>query len=96
MSEQTNEQAAVRALLQTPAAREVIAEIFRAEFAKMQTSAPDDEEVLTVREVARAKRVSPRTVYGWASSNLIRHSKTPGGQLRFKRSEVDRFNVTAL
>lgn len=86
----------IRNLLHTPAAREVLREVVREEMARAYTSAPNPDEVLTVREVARLKRVSQRTVYGWAARNLIRHERTPGGQLRFPRSEVERFNLSAL
>lgn len=50
---------------------------------------PRDEE-LTVREVAKLKNVSERTVYEWVNNNKIPSHKTPGGGIRIFRSEIDK------
>lgn len=53
---------------------------------------PTDLEVpLSPSEVARAFKVSVTTVRDWADSGLLPHFKTPGGQRRFRREDVDKF-----
>lgn len=45
---------------------------------------------LTTSEVAETVRVSVSTVARWAREGLIAHVKLPGGDLRFRQSDVDR------
>jgi len=51
---------------------------------------PDGERLLTPGEVASLFRVDPKTVTRWAASGRIRSVRTPGGQRRFRDSEVQR------
>lgn len=48
-----------------------------------------DDEDLTTTEAAALLRVHPDTVRGWAEEGRIKHWVTPGGQLRFRRSDID-------
>lgn len=55
----------------------------------MPTSGPDD--ILTPGEVAAMFRVSVVTVAAWADLGRLAHFRTPGGQRRFRRADVDAF-----
>ena len=46
-------------------------------------------EMLVVAEVARAFRVHKETVRTWVRRGTIRAIKTPGGELRFHRADVE-------
>jgi excisionase family DNA binding protein len=53
------------------------------------TPSPDlMERLLTRLEVAAVMRVSPRTVTSWARVGRLRSTRTPGGQYRFRESDV--------
>jgi excisionase family DNA binding protein len=45
-------------------------------------------DLLDTREVATIFSVSQRTIANWAVSGKLVGWRTPGGQLRFRRSEV--------
>ena len=49
------------------------------------------DEILTPGEVAALFRVSTVTVAAWADSGRLGHFRTPGGQRRFRRADVDAF-----
>jgi excisionase family DNA binding protein len=49
------------------------------------------ERPLTSGQVADIFGVSPETVAGWANEGKLAHFRTPGGQRRFHRADVDRF-----
>jgi excisionase family DNA binding protein len=91
-----NEQQVVK-LLQDPEAfvRRIVREQM-AERDMRRATAADDERLLKVKDVARIKGVSTRTVYDWVAKKLIRHEHTPGGQLRFRREDVDKFQHEGL
>jgi len=46
-------------------------------------------EDLTRAEVAEILRVHPTTVARWAEEGALPHWKTPGGQLRFRREDIE-------
>jgi excisionase family DNA binding protein len=46
------------------------------------------DRLITPTEVADMFRVDPRTVSKWASSGRLKGIRTPGGQWRFRESEV--------
>ncbi len=45
----------------------------------------------TTREVAQLLGVSTTTVRSWADEGLLESYRTPGGQRRFSREQIDRF-----
>jgi excisionase family DNA binding protein len=49
-----------------------------------------ERATLRVTDVARYHGVKPATVYRWAAAGKIPKHFTPGGQLRFKPSEIER------
>ena len=49
------------------------------------------EELLTSAEVAQLFRVSTKTVSRWARLGQLPVIRTPSGQLRFRRRDVDEF-----
>lgn len=51
------------------------------------TESPDD--LLTTREVARRASVHTKTVADWAKNGKVPVIRLPGGDLRFRRSDVD-------
>jgi excisionase family DNA binding protein len=51
----------------------------------------DTEFPLTVKEAARFLGVSPQTVYLWAGRRRIPHLRVMGRNIRFLRSDLDRF-----
>ncbi len=52
--------------------------------------------VLTPGEVADIFRVTPDAVRQWADDGKLASFKTPGGQRRFLRSDVERFFADAV
>lgn len=48
------------------------------------------EEIMTSEEVAKAFGVGTVTVRKWAREGILPHLSTPGGRLRFRRSEVEK------
>lgn len=56
-------------------------------------AAPDEPEddVLTPRQVAARFAVTPETVARWADDGKLPSFRTPGGQRRYRRSDVDTF-----
>ena len=46
---------------------------------------------LTAGDVSRALRVDLKTVHNWVQRGLLHGTRTPGGHLRFLRTEVIRF-----
>jgi|ERR1041384_255404 excisionase family DNA binding protein len=75
--------------------RRIVAEAI-AERDMSRVATADDDRLLKVKDVARIKGVSTRTVYDWVGKKLIRHEHTPGGQLRFRRADVDKFQIEGL
>jgi excisionase family DNA binding protein len=57
----------------------------------MMTNRRADEEtpLMTPREVAAIFRVDPKTVNRWAHQGKLTMKRTPGGHLRFIRTEVE-------
>lgn len=49
-----------------------------------------EPELLTTAEVARLFRVARSTVTSWAYRGLLPYTKTPTGQLRFRRASIER------
>lgn len=45
--------------------------------------------VLTISEAAQRLGVSTRTIRRWAKAGHLSHARTPGGQFRFRLSDVD-------
>jgi excisionase family DNA binding protein len=56
----------------------------------MSMETPDimNENLLTPGEVARLLRVDPKTVNRWAKDGRLHRVRTPGGQSRFRESEI--------
>nr|WP_143591570.1 helix-turn-helix domain-containing protein [Thermoactinospora rubra] len=52
---------------------------------------PGTPDLLTVGEVARIFRVSPKTVSHWAKTGRLRCLRTLGGHARFPREVVETF-----
>jgi len=50
-----------------------------------------NQNLLTAGDVSRALRVDLKTVHNWVQRGFLRGSRTPGGHLRFLRTEVIRF-----
>ncbi|MEV8636482.1 BldC family transcriptional regulator [Streptosporangium sp. NPDC051023] len=46
------------------------------------------ERLLTPAEVARMFRVDPKTVNRWAREGRLTSTRTPGGQRRYRKGEV--------
>src|SRR5947209_10053561 len=49
----------------------------------------EPEPMMTIGEVASFWRVSPSTVRRWSEQGLLHPIRTPGGQRRFRASEVE-------
>lgn len=45
--------------------------------------------LFTLLEAARLLRVEPRTLSQWARAGHVRAFRTPGGQWRFRRSDLE-------
>lgn len=52
-------------------------------------AANNDNEALTPAQVARRLNVAVSTVRRWAVAERIKSFRTPGGQLRFRRVDID-------
>jgi len=52
---------------------------------------PVDDRPLSSGDVARIFGVSSVTVASWADQGLLPHFRTPGGQRRFRRADVESF-----
>lgn len=52
---------------------------------------PESKQELTVEEVARLKRVKPRTIYEWIKADppRLKFHRTPSGRIRFYRRDVE-------
>ena len=50
-----------------------------------------EERPLTPAQVAEAFNVTVSTVHRWAEDGLLKSFKTPGGQRRFRRIDVEDF-----
>jgi len=59
-----------------------------------QTSTPDDERPLTVREAAKFLGVSPQTVYLWVERKQIPHLRVMGRNIRFLKSDLGPFRAS--
>lgn len=44
--------------------------------------------LMTPGEVAKIFRVDPKTVTRWANAGKLRHTRTPGGHVRFFSEEI--------
>jgi excisionase family DNA binding protein len=51
---------------------------------------PAVDDLLPIGDAARLLGVSVGTVRRWDTEGMIRSVRTPGGQRRFRRSEIDR------
>jgi excisionase family DNA binding protein len=60
---------------------------FRKELGRTPT-APGASTLMTPGEVAKVFRVDPKTVTRWATAGKLRHTRTPGGHVRFYRDEI--------
>ena len=49
----------------------------------------DADPVLTTGQVAELFGVTAQTVHAWTEAGKLPHFRTPGGQRRFRRSEVE-------
>lgn len=49
----------------------------------------NNSELLTTSQAAEILGVSDETVRRWASERKIRHRRTPAGQLRFTRQDLE-------
>lgn len=52
-------------------------------------------EMLPIGDVARALGVSVETIRRWDRDGQIKSTRTPGGQRRFTRAEVERVKAGA-
>jgi excisionase family DNA binding protein len=50
-----------------------------------------EDDLLPVKELAAEVGVSPATVYGWRTRGEGPRAIKVGGQLRFRRSEINRW-----
>ncbi len=50
-----------------------------------------DDDLVSVPELAAMARVSVATVYGWRTRDKGPRGIKVGGQIRFRRSEIDRW-----
>jgi len=55
----------------------------------------EQSDMMTAGEVARMFRVDAKTVARWVAAHKLPAVRTPGGQLRFHRAEVEKFLRTA-
>lgn len=53
-----------------------------------------NDDVLTTPEVAAIFKVSTRTVTQWANTGKLASFRTPGGNHRFRRADVEAFAAT--
>jgi excisionase family DNA binding protein len=59
--------------------------------ARMQQTAPTNRLGLSASQAARALGVSVSTVRRWSDSGALPGYRTPGGQRRFSREQLDAF-----
>jgi excisionase family DNA binding protein len=59
-----------------------------------QTSTPDDERPLTVKEAAKFLGVSAQTVYLWVERKRIPHLRVMGRNIRFLKSDLGPFRAS--
>ena len=45
--------------------------------------------ILTTGDVAKMYNVAPKTVTRWAKEGLLPYFRTPGGNTRFRREEIE-------
>lgn len=57
----------------------------------MSQTVPNSRLGLTASQAARALGVSVSTVRRWSDSGALRGYRTPGGQRRFSREQIDAF-----
>jgi len=50
-----------------------------------------DGELITVKELARILRITPRTVYEYVKKNAIPHYRSPSGRIYFNLDAVMRW-----
>lgn len=55
---------------------------------RMKTDGDEVRELFTASVVARFCQVDLKTIHNWAERGEIRHFRTPGRHLRFRRSDV--------
>lgn len=55
---------------------------------RMQTDRQEARELFTASEVARFCQVELKTIHNWAERDALRHFRTPGRHLRFRRVDV--------
>jgi excisionase family DNA binding protein len=55
----------------------------------MRAEIPYDEQLMSPGEVARALGVDSRTVARWTREGRIAAIRTPGGERRYRRADVD-------
>lgn len=53
-----------------------------------RTGSPSDNLIMTPRDVAKLFCVDPKTVTRWANDGKLPSFRTPGGQRRFRASDV--------
>ncbi len=58
------------------------------------TSSYEVTEYVPIGDVARRFGVTPQTVRSWEAAGKLRAVRTPGGQRRFSRAEVDALELT--
>jgi excisionase family DNA binding protein len=58
------------------------------------TYADDEDRLLPIGEAARQLGVSIDTIRRWEGEDKIHPIRTPGGQRRFRQSEIDRLLAT--
>lgn len=49
----------------------------------------EPDRLLTPSEVAKRLRVDPKTVSRWAAAGQLNGIRTPGGQWRFRKTDID-------
>lgn len=50
------------------------------------------ERALRVPDVAAEYGVAPKTVYGWVRDGKMQARRLPGGDIRFRRADLDAFD----
>jgi excisionase family DNA binding protein len=58
------------------------------------TYADDEDRLLPIGEAARQLGVSIDTIRRWEHDEKLHGTRTPGGQRRFRQSEIDRLLAT--
>lgn len=64
--------------------------------ASAPSTSPPQERLLTRDEVATVFQVKARTVTAWARSGRIPATRTPGGQYRFRESDVNTYRSALI